>query len=97
MQSRLSAQALVHTCGNILVTCEFIVHPRPALTPSTHAREVRYVGARPGTQTLQWLLPSSSSSTCFLLHHHVGQEWAPDPPAVAIITVVIDMFLATSS
>jgi hypothetical protein len=33
----------------------------------------------------------------FLLHHHVGQEWAPDPPAVAIIVIVIDMLLATSS
>jgi hypothetical protein len=68
-------------------------------SPSTHARKVRYVDTRPGTQTPQRLSPSSSSSssTCFLLHHHVGQEWAPDPPAVAIITVVIDMFLATSS
>jgi hypothetical protein len=32
MRLRLSAQALVHTCGNILVTCKCIVHPRPALT-----------------------------------------------------------------
>jgi hypothetical protein len=71
---------------------------RTVLTPSTHARKFRYVGTRPGIQTLKLLLPSSSSSTCFLLHHHVGQEWAPAPQAVAIIIViVIDMFLATTS